>query len=119
VHRETRLRRVGFYIFPGFARSQAFVTKLTEGFGCCGSFPKAKGTAMKRLIILLGAVVLFSTAAKAEWTPGTLLLGRFQQELHTVHDPKELTTAGICSRLKSQLIALVPWSKQTESNVRP
>jgi hypothetical protein len=95
------------------------VTKLTEDFGCLGSFPKAKGTAMKRFVILLSAVVLFSTAAKAEWTPGTLLLGRFQQELYNAHDQKELTTAGIYSRLKSQLSALIPWSKQTENGVRP
>jgi hypothetical protein len=74
---------------------------------------------MKRVIILLSAVVLFSTAAKAEWTPGTLLLGRFQQELYTAHDPKELTTAGICARLKSQLSALIPWSRQTDNKVRP
>jgi len=74
---------------------------------------------MKHIIVL--ALVLFSTAAKAEWTPGTLLLGRFQQELYTAHDPKELTAAGICSRLKSQFTALIVsrWSKQTENRVQP
>ena len=66
---------------------------------------------MKRFIILLCAVVLFSTAAKAEWTPGTLLLGRFQQELYNTHDPKEVSTAGIFSRLKSQLGALITFGQ--------
>lgn len=66
---------------------------------------------MKHIIVL--AIVLFSTAAKADWTPGTVRLGQFQQQLYTAHDPKELTTAGICSRLKSQLSAIIvaPWSK--------
>jgi hypothetical protein len=74
---------------------------------------------MKHIIVL--AIVLFSTAAKADWTPGTVLLGQFQQELYTADDPKAVITAGVYSRLKSQLSALMvaPWSKQTENKVRP
>ena len=74
---------------------------------------------MKQIIVL--AIVLFSTAAKAEWTPGTVLLVQFQQELYTAHDPKDLTTAGIYSHIKSQLSALIvgPWSKHKENKVLP
>ena len=67
---------------------------------------------MKQIIVL--ALVLFSTAAKADWTPGTVRLGHFQQQLYSAHDPKELTAAGICARLKSQLSVLIGWSKQPE-----
>ncbi len=74
---------------------------------------------MKRLVMLLSAVVLFSTAANADWTPGTLMLGQFQQELYSAHDAKNPTTAGIGARLKSQLSALIGWSKQAEIKVRP
>ena len=74
---------------------------------------------MKRFAILLSAVVLFSTAARADWTPGTLMLGQFQQELYSAHDAKNATTAGMGARLKSQLIALIDWSNQTEAKVRP
>ena len=77
------------------------------------------GDTMKRFVILLSAVVLFSTAAKADWTPGTLMLGQFQQELYSAHDAKNPTTAGIGARLKNQLIALIGWSNQTEPKVRP
>ncbi|MBN8988120.1 MAG: hypothetical protein J0H42_07740 [Rhizobiales bacterium] len=72
---------------------------------------------MKHIIVL--AFVLFSTAANADWTPGTVLLGQFQQELYSAHHPQELRAAGICSRLKSHLSALIGWSKQTESKVLP
>jgi len=74
---------------------------------------------MKHIVVL--AIVLFSTAAKAEWTPGTVLLVQFQQELYTAHDPKALTTAGIYSHIKSQLSALIagPWSKPKEHKVLP
>lgn len=74
---------------------------------------------MKRFVILLSAVVLLSTAAKAEWTPGTLLLGQFQQELYSAHNPKNLAAAEIGSRLKNQLSALIGWPKQSEIKVRP
>ena len=74
---------------------------------------------MKRFVILLSAVVLFSTAAKADWTPGTLMLGQFQQELYSAHDARHATTAGIGAQLKSQLSALIGWTKQSDSKVRP
>jgi hypothetical protein len=66
--------------------------------------------------IIVAALVLFSTVAKADWTPGTVLLGQFQQELYSAHNPNQLTSVEICSRLKSQLTALIVarWSKQTE-----
>jgi hypothetical protein len=74
---------------------------------------------MKRFVILLSAIVLFSTAAKADWTPGTLMLGQFQQELYSAHDAKNATTAGIGTQLKNQLSALIGWSNRTEPKVRP
>jgi hypothetical protein len=64
---------------------------------------------MKRFFILLSAVVLFSTAAKAEWTPGTVALDRFQQGLNNA--AKEPTTAEVYSHLKSQLRILIGWTK--------
>ena len=72
---------------------------------------------MKHIIVL--AFVLFTTAAKAEWTPGTVLLGKFQQELYSAHDPHQLGAAGIYAQLKSHLSALIGWSKHTENKVRP
>jgi hypothetical protein len=74
---------------------------------------------MKRLVILLSAVVLFSTAAKADWTPGTLMLGQFQQELYSAHDAANATTGGIGARLKNHLSALIGWAKQPEPKMRP
>ena len=71
---------------------------------------------MKHIIVL--AVVLFSTAAKADWTPGTVLLGKFQQELYSVHDPKQLSAAEVYAQLKSHLSALVGWSKHTENKIQ-
>ena len=79
--------------------------------------PYKQGTEMKHIIIL--SLVLFSTAVKADWTPGNVLLAQFQQELYSAPDQKELTAAGICSRLKSQLSALIPWSKKTDNKARP
>jgi len=67
---------------------------------------------MKHAVVL--TLVLFSTAAKADWTPGAVRLDQFQQQLYSAHNAKELTTAGICSRLKSQLSVLIGWSKQSE-----
>jgi hypothetical protein len=70
---------------------------------------------MKHIIVL--ALVLFSTAAKAEWTPGTVLLGKFQQELYSAHDPQQMGPTGIYAQLKSHLSALIGWSKHTENKV--
>jgi hypothetical protein len=72
---------------------------------------------MKHIIVL--AFVLFSTAAKAEWTPGTVLLGNFQQELYSAHNPQQPGAAGIYAHIKSHLSALIGWSKHTENKVRP
>ena len=72
---------------------------------------------MKHIIVL--AIVLFSTAAKADWTPGTVLLGKFQQELYSAHDPKQLAAAEIYAQFKSHLGALIGWSKHTENKVQP
>jgi hypothetical protein len=72
---------------------------------------------MKHIIVL--AFVLFSTAANAEWTPGTVLLGKFQQELYSAHEPQELGAAGIYARLKIHLSALIGWSKHAENKVLP
>jgi len=72
---------------------------------------------MKHIVVL--AVVLFSTAAKADWTPGTVLLGKFQQELYSAHDPKQPGAAEIYAQLKSHLGAFVGWSKHTENKIQP
>ena len=59
---------------------------------------------MKQIIVV--ALVVFSTAAKADWTPGSVRLDRFQQELYS--DQKaEMYTA-----VKNRLGALFGWSKQ-------
>jgi len=68
---------------------------------------------MKHILVLV--MVLFGTAAKADWTPGTVLLGKFQQELYS--DPRE--QAGVYAHLKNQLSALIGWSKQAENKARP
>ena len=59
---------------------------------------------MKQIIVI--ALVVVSTAAKADWTPGSVRLDRFQQELYS--DQK----AVIYTAVKSQLGALFGWSKQ-------
>jgi hypothetical protein len=59
---------------------------------------------MKQIIVI--ALVVFSTAANADWTPGSVRLDRFQQELYS--DQK----AVILTAIKNQLSALFVWSKQ-------
>ena len=63
---------------------------------------------MKQIIVI--ALVVFSTAAKADWTPGSVRLERFQQELYS--DQKE--TAVVYSKIKSQLSAWFGLSKRPE-----
>ena len=66
--------------------------------------PTTLGDEMKHIIVI--ALVVFSTVAKADWTPGSVRLDRFQQELYS--DQK----AVIYTAVKNQLSALFGRSKQ-------
>ena len=81
------------------------MTNITERAGHLAKVLRSKlGDDMKQIIII--ALVVFSTAAKADWTPGSVRLDRFQQELYS--DQK----AVIYTAVKNQLSALFGRSKQ-------
>jgi hypothetical protein len=81
-----------------------YVTQATEQGGHRARVPSQKGDEMKQIIVI--ALLVFSTAAKADWTPGSVRLDRFQQELYS--DQKAVSFTA----LKSQLSALFGWSRQ-------